>query len=593
MYAFFYYQPGHSQASPQMYSVYGSAALWVVHLAAAAVGATVATSVFTPAVSQETCTVETVGLAKRRYSLFSRSHSRKRAHLGGNFSSAAATAALPEEGNHHHGPSRSSFFSSAEAVHVNRTWRPARSRHTDTSEDCAKLTNQGTHFTVSLDVGTPSQSFDVVADTGSSAVIVPSCICQESGHCSSKDSCFRGTNRSSSFHISDPPSSVVVTFGSGSIEALVATDTVHVGRVGSLMEGGVLLMVDRALDVQGPFEGILGLGLPLPMPKFVLNKPRVAKSHHAKRSAENDEDLEVFSAMGFLQSAGVKSFSICFNDGASGVLRLGPEPGPTTLPAIGQIHWGLDFRGLSVGKTSGQALFCNPSSMKHKQESPCGAIPDSGTTLMMAPAEHLLTLFDALCDKWRRCHEEFNEHPSDKPKHIVFQLLLLECREWLTDSHGLNELPNVHLHFAGDDDAEPVISLRGVDYILETMQDEVHYVTKHLFGIFPIRIPVPTGEKKKVCAPAFGVMNYTTTVNGPVWILGTPLFYKYEVVYDLHAKPPTISFKRGSCGDCSTMSLISQTERVGPASTANASKDMPREIHGPIRLPSIDVNLPL
>merc|ERR1719238_1888078 len=64
---------------------------------------------------------------------------------------------------------------------------------------CAPLANKGSHFTVDIQVGTPGQTFSVVADTGSDAVIVPSCICKESGSCSKDDRCFRGTNKSSTF----------------------------------------------------------------------------------------------------------------------------------------------------------------------------------------------------------------------------------------------------------------------------------------------------------------------------------------------------------------------------------------------------------
>merc|ERR1719215_1074585 len=83
---------------------------------------------------------------------------------------------------------------------------------------------------------------------------------------------------------------------------------------------------------------------------------------------------EVYDSKGFLQEAGVPRFSMCFNYNEDGVLRLGgPEP-KLTLGSVGKSHWGLDFRG-----------FCSEASKKPGQETACGVIPDSGSTLMMGP----------------------------------------------------------------------------------------------------------------------------------------------------------------------------------------------------------------
>jgi len=137
-------------------------------------------------------------------------------------------------------------------------------------QTCSVLKNQGGHFTVGIEVGTPPQRFDVVADTGSNALIVSSCICQKSGDCSTMDRCFTGTNHSSSFLISSTtevhgtkvPPLISMTFGSGKIEAAVVTDIVSVAGRNGRMSESLLLMIGRDLRISGPFEGILGLGLP-------------------------------------------------------------------------------------------------------------------------------------------------------------------------------------------------------------------------------------------------------------------------------------------------------------------------------------------
>jgi len=55
---------------------------------------------------------------------------------------------------------------------------------------------------------------------------------------------------------------VQMVFGSGSVQAVVATDVVKVGTLKAKMNDGLLLMVDHQLRMAGAFEGILGLGQP-------------------------------------------------------------------------------------------------------------------------------------------------------------------------------------------------------------------------------------------------------------------------------------------------------------------------------------------
>jgi len=47
---------------------------------------------------------------------------------------------------------------------------------------------------------------------------------------------------------------VVLTFGSGQIEAMVGTDVVQVGSISATLKNSVLLMVDQALDFTDTFN---------------------------------------------------------------------------------------------------------------------------------------------------------------------------------------------------------------------------------------------------------------------------------------------------------------------------------------------------
>lgn len=279
---------------------------------------------------------------------------------------------------------------------------------------------------------------------------------------------------------------------------------------------------------------------------------------------------------------------MCFNDmGADGALHLDVPKAENSLLSIGKEHWGVDFRGISVGDDSESASvkFCGPEDKTEGARTACGAIPDSGTTLFMAPMAHVEKLFGQVCDNWDRCKKAVSTG-LEHEKLQIFQMLLHECSAWVGKNGNknttLHELPDLHFHLAGKDGKLQKISLTGDDYIIETMEDEVEMVTRNIFGM-PIKIPQKTGKMKKVCAPAFSSMEMQTKDNGKVWILGAPLFYKYTVAYNSHdAKNPSIAFnKHEQCG-CpkakKSGSLVSSAQTL-------SSRGM-RELHAPPRLPS-------
>lgn len=496
--------------------------------------------------------------------------------------------------------------------------RSHQTLHVDApSETCTSLTNRQTHFTVSIGVGTPTQTFDVVADTGSDSVIVTSCICMRSGSCSDENKCFQGMNHSSTFSfaglntydtkVTEPQKlkvpEVVLTFGSGQIEAIIATDIVTVGKISSKMNNGVLLMVDQALRMNGPFEGILGLGIPRRRKNLDAaaqkDTPSAARSHDMKVGG-------VYESRGFLQSAGVPRFSLCFNSGEDGVLRLGQPRASLVLGSIGQVHWGLDFRGISLTPSGGVPVqssntftspssrlsFCDREGMKEGQVTACGAIPDSGTTVIMGPAEHLVHLFESICTAWPKCQKL--AEANTEPKIKVFENLLMKCGEWMT-KEGLDELPTLNFYVAGADETEQVLNIDPSGYIMEILEDELHYVKKHLMGIFEYTAAEPTGKQITVCSPAFGKQDFKTEKNGPVWILGTPLFYQYQVGYDLETQPPAVSFLQEPCGACSNgEAKVNKTAFLTDQRHSNkASAKWPRRMSGPFRTPNIDPKQPL
>lgn len=475
---------------------------------------------------------------------------------------------------------------------------------------CSPLKNHDSFSTIEVQIGTPPQKFDLVADTGSNDVIVQSCVCQENGFCPKEfGKCFRGTNKSSSFAMqykenSRTPQALLLSFGSGQIAAVASTDKVKVGSAEAYMDNSLLLMVKQGLSIRGQFEGILGLGRPM----------------------EKEGQKRLGDVPGFLEKAKVDQFSMCFKHKSDGVLGLNMALQQKAMGSVGALHWGLDFQGVSVGNANHKVLFCSPESKKPGQETACGAIPDSGTTLMMGPEKQILSLYEDMCRRWDRCktthegiveelkalekkgHQDMKQDnaldqgmlllqngqdPSaaagwgDMLKNLkdildgakrgghnplrgqaydggsaaaltsskispadTFQLLLENCEQWLVKNTSLkDEMPSLFFHMAGSkDNATQVFEMHPETYIIQSTAEVVHREIKKLMGILPVQIL----EKKKqsVCMPAFGKMNYPTKLNGDVWILGTPLFYQFNVHYNRAARPPTMALVTEDCGRC-------------------------------------------
>jgi len=538
---------------------------------------------------------------------------------------------------------------------------------TDEEErSCAELVNQGTHFTVDVAVGTPGQRFSIIADTGSNTLIVPSCICREAGSCSSTDRCFLGTNRSSSFRLvkdTGVPRGMLISFGSGTIEGVVAQEIVHIGGMEVDMKNGLMLMTSKALNFGGPFEGILGLGIPASEDQRQTTSHKKGPHRKAIEDATGSPDVEkvlkwlrgvlggarapdIVSAghtasaaamgrqqavqpPGLLEQANIGRFAICFNEGRSGVLRLGPPELPKTTwhASVGVEHWGLDFRGISVaGDKMVRMDFCHRKDMRKNQQTPCGAIPDSGTTMITGPQEQLSVLLSSVCDHWPRCSrnhtamvraaraaraaaaEQFGFNPfgvEPWTKVKVMEALLEGCEDWLNESTGLDELPDLHFHVAGAAGTQETLVMPGRAYVIETAYDLKDDLTKKFKNSTSALQNLTeawlkyTGGRQKVCSPAFSVLDYNTVKNGPIWILGTSFFYEFNVGYDLLSKPPAISFqsvKQAPCGSCDKkLGLVSSDADLAArgASADAARQRRPRWLSGPARGPSFELGRPL
>jgi len=160
----------------------------------------------------------------------------------------------------------------------------------------------------------------------------------------------------------------------------------------------------------------------------------------------------------------------------------------------------------------------------------------------------------------------------------------------------VNEIPSIFLHLAGAEGKPQTVELSAWSFIVETTQEIYKVVTAKLFGVVPISAAVDTGKKKKICTASFGPQEYNTVQNGPVWILGAPMFYATTIAYDLGAKDQKaqIAFVEGPCTACNaTASLLSSGSDTRPSSSQHHKNKPLRHLSGPIRDSGVDVNRPL
>lgn len=485
------------------------------------------------------------------------------------------------------------------------------------SSNCLLLANRGSHFTVELEVGTPPQGpFSVLADTGSNSLIIQGCICQVSGRCvfDKPGHCFEGIGKSTSFSLFTEngevkpqpgkranPLQLRMSFGSGTIDGIVAKDVVRIGGFNLTMAEGFIEMVDQGLAIRGPtIEGILGLGLP----SQAQAKSTSGLLMYGGEGLENQPKVN-----SFLEQANISRFSLCFGPRGDGALQLDAAMASKPLGSYGTLHWGLGVDGISVagaevGATPLHLELCTAASMRSGQETPCGIIPDSGTTMITGLSEHFAVIKAALCDAWPRCRRAI-AHSVDpdmqtvsqrtlyqEPNAQVFDKMLEDCSSWLNSSEeGVAELPALQFHVTGRGGERETLSLPGSAYILENQQSSIQVEYQDIPGRG--RIPVrKTQIFRTACAAAFQYMPYKTVKNGPVFILGLPLFYKYRVHYDLHAAPPAMAFTsldEQPCGSCRLDGHI-----LGMAETsARQQQRWPRRVASLDGRTSIDHSLPM
>jgi len=407
-------------------------------------------------------------------------------------------------------------------------------------------------------VGTPPQKLDLIADTGNSfPVIVQSCACKKASSyfqsCEDTEECLEGS-RSSTYEAPKPTAPLLgLSFGVGDIVVAAASDVVRVGQENAMMDKGLLLVEKRMFKTTYSFEGILGLGVP----SWTQSK----RSSNASSSPLDSKDLtpgERIRLPSFLEVAQVRAFSICFIPGQGGALNLDPVPMTKMLTQVGRNHWSLKLTGFTVGNSNVPIRACNAKLQKSgSMDSFCAAIPDSGTTHIMGPKKDVEDLLSEVCNQWPRCKTyKSQEHTTSIQ---AFRSVLWDCNGWMSKDVGISEVPSIFVNLEGRDGERDSLEITAMDYV---------YQTTSMVG-------------NSVCVASFEEWNHTTKSHGSAWILGTPLFYGYQVEYSLD--PPAIGFGKAPCDLCDEASALMLHDKSRASRT-------PRTMNGDARLPSFTLS---
>ena len=332
-------------------------------------------------------------------------------------------------------------------------------------------------YTVVAKLGAPEQQqLSVVPDTGSFNLLVASTLCTDRG-CQAHRRFDAAHSRS--FVASSRDATVTLTYGQGSIVAEAGSDTV---RLGALVHENTTLLLMRRQSLAhfevSSYDGVMGLG-------------------------KNDASPEGNKAL--LTSLGINSFGVCLGqaEDSSGRLDLGQripelEQQYTSLPSIGQVHWGLALSSIRAG---GRAL---PGVCADSQG--CAAIIDSGTSLMTLPTAALDVLFEAIGVDYLDALQEQEE-----------------C-----GGAAFDALDDVTFTLGGKTLSLPPSLYMGAMDV--SVPDEVK------IGPFRFRVAAP-GVR---CVPLFTSLDTRTQHNGPLVILGMPFLRAHAAAFDRSSK--TVSF---------------------------------------------------
>jgi len=443
---------------------------------------------------------------------------------------------------------------------------------------CTAMRNAyNTQYSATISIGSKDQSLQIIPDTGSFELVLPSTLCNTT-------SCMVHERydpyASSSFEPKpiDTANKVGLNYGQGGVVAVLGYDDVTIDTLTANHQMMNLMYDETIRGFEGAmFDGIMGMG-----------KNQDADGSSGGLFGDNSPAL--------LTNMGQGAVGVCLGQGDGDDGRLDLAEDRTKLPSIytahekvltsiGQYHWGLRLSGLGVKNSStsiwldGDAGYgCDDDRIAAGEcktgdaceSAPnCAAVIDSGTSLMLLADDAYWALLN-----------QIDAFAPDKLDELY----------GTTDCSGASALPSVMLKLGEEEqelEIKPEVYMAVMPIPLGIDMKEWRTTKK---GSDVQAAKAPSGFVIDRCVDLFSTMEgrITTENNGLMYILGMPLFRQFAVAFDRESDPHTISFSEitgvHACASCTGKEEGSVRASAKPSTTLAPPRDVESESRNISRL---------